>query len=92
MVFENFFADMGRRPDKTTLGRINNNGNYEPENCEWQTVVEQNRNKTTNITLTFQGQSMLAIDWARHLNVSYQTIYARFRKGWSDEECLMGKK
>jgi hypothetical protein len=38
LVFDNFLADMGERPSKKhTLDRINNEGNYEPGNCEWST-------------------------------------------------------
>ena len=33
--FENFFKDMGERPDGFTLKRINPFGNYEPDNCKW---------------------------------------------------------
>jgi hypothetical protein len=41
LTFTNFFADMGARPDGTTLGRYGDEGNYEPGNCSWQTRAEQ---------------------------------------------------
>jgi len=44
-VFENFLADMGERPEGLTLDRLDVEGNYEPGNCRWATVQEQNRNR-----------------------------------------------
>ena len=46
--YELFLEDMGDRPEGMTLDRINNDGDYEPENCCWATHKEQTRKQTTN--------------------------------------------
>lgn len=91
--FENFFEDMGVRPSsKHEINRINNDGDYEPSNCEWATRLEQARNKTTSIRLTLGTQTLTLPEWAEKLGMKRTTLARRLSLGWSAEKTLTTPK
>lgn len=80
--FESFMADMGTRPgDGYSIERLDHNGNYEPGNCKWATLSEQNRNKRSNVWLKFKGKRVLAADLAREYGVSQGCLRYRIARG-----------
>jgi len=50
--YDNFLSDMGEAPQGTSLDRIDNDGNYEPSNCQWTDVKSQNTNKRNILVFT----------------------------------------
>ncbi len=90
--FVKFLAHMGPRPKGHTLDRIDNEGNYEPGNCQWSSDTDQANNKRSNRLLTHGGQTMTVAQWARELNIPDGTLRNRLRRGWSIEEMLLTPK
>ena len=83
--FEQFLADMGKRPKGTSLDRIDNDGNYEPSNCRWATPKEQIDNRSNS--LFFEGMPLT--DACIKYGISYKTVtYRRMKKGWSIEKAV----
>lgn len=78
--FENFLEDMGRCPDGMTLERIDNDGDYCPENCRWTTLHDQLRNKRTNVRVMINGESLIIEDAFELLPVSRSAFYRYKRR------------
>lgn len=88
LTFANFLADMGARPDGTTLDRMDNDGNYEPANCRWVSRKENSRNRSDSHRLTLNGETKTVAEWVESTGFSLATLQGRIREGWSDERIL----
>ena len=87
-VFANFLADMGERPQGTTLERRDGMLGYTKSNCMWATAREQTLNRTNTRWITAFGKTMCLSDWARELGVSHQKLLYRIKAGWPIDQML----
>lgn len=75
--------------DGLSIDRIDNNGDYTPENCRWVDQKTQCRNKSTNRLITYNGETRPFCEWAEVLGINYATLYRRiFRLGWDIERAF----
>ena len=77
--------------DDLTIDRIDNDGDYCPDNCRWVTYKEQMRNKKRNHFLTVKGVTKTIAEWSEIVGIHERTLCARAKRGWTDEQIVLTK-
>jgi hypothetical protein len=82
------WAGQGGYSDTLTLDRIDNNGNYEPYNCRWVTMKEQQNNKRNNHIIEYKGERYTLTQLAEKVGIGKTTLRERLKMGWSVEDAV----
>lgn len=87
--FENFLADMGRRPTNGhSLDRIDNDSGYSPENCRWAVAHEQMTNRSVTHFVEIGDENVPLATLAKRHGIPANTLRFRILNGWPLQEAL----
>jgi hypothetical protein len=90
--FTAFFEDMGKCPPGCSLDRINNDGNYDADNCRWTTSAAQANNRSPRSSITIEGVTMAVSAWARIVGISPGNFQNRINRGWTGARLLLPRQ
>jgi len=95
LVYNNFLDDMGYPPKETTLDRLDNEGNYCPENCSWVSRKENNNNKRNCFKIEIRGEILSAKQlWEKYFpnkEISYNFLLTKLKAGIETEKIIGGE-
>lgn len=57
-----------------SIDRIDNSRDYCPDNCRFVDMKSQFRNRSTNLPITVNGETLLAVEWAERIGVPRSMI------------------
>lgn len=72
--------------DNLTIDRIDNNGNYCPDNCRWVDMKKQQNNRRNNRKVEYRGCEYTISELAIKLNIPYATLLGRINSGWNQSD------
>lgn len=86
-MFKKWSLENGYK-DGLSIERIDVDGNYEPNNCEWIPLKQQHENKSNTVRINFKGKEMTLNELSELTGISRTTLYGRHKSGLKDEELL----
>lgn len=91
LSFWDFVADVGDRPAGCTADRIDNDGDYCPENFRWATKRSQQNNTRANVHLAYRDRKYLLTELAEEVGIDASVLRSRICKGWDIERAVSQK-